>query len=307
MNGFDYDVAFTRNLGLVSAPEQRRLRRSRVAIIGAGGVGGVHAVTLARMGVGHFRLIDPDTFGMANFNRQIGATLQTRGQPKASVTAAQIAAINPEAEVQAFDTALDGENVHEFLSGVDLVLDGIDFFSPDARLVAYRAARQRGIPVVGSGPIGMSATMHVFTPSGMSFERYYDLRPGMSRLEQLVAFLVGQTPRMSQRPYLDMRHANLSAEYGPSLGATCMLCAGVVGIESLRILLGRPGIKPAPHYYQFDAYRRRFYQGYLRWGNRHPWQRLKRLVVKRMVSKQLSLEGGDASRAAAPALPAKAG
>ncbi|MBW2733522.1 MAG: ThiF family adenylyltransferase, partial [Deltaproteobacteria bacterium] len=204
MSAFDYDVAFTRNRGLVSAAEQRQLRRSRVAIIGAGGVGGVHALTLARMGVGHFRLIDPDTFALANFNRQMGATMHTQGQPKASVTAAQIAAINPEAEVQAFDTALDAENVHEFLCGVDLVLDGIDFFAPEVRIMAYAAARQRGIPVLGSGPIGMSATMHIFTPTSMTFERYYDLRPGMSRLDQLVAFLVGQTPRMSQRPYLDL-------------------------------------------------------------------------------------------------------
>jgi len=293
MSGFDYNVAFTRNTGLVSAAEQRKLRRSRVAIVGAGGVGGVHAITLARMGVGRFRLIDPDTFALANFNRQMGATMETEGKPKASTTAAQILAINPEAEVEAFDTALDAENAHDFLDGADLVLDGIDFFSPDARMVTYGVARELGIPVLGSGPIGMSATMHIFMPQGMTFERYYDLRPGMSRLDQIVAFLVGQTPRMSQRPYMDMRHASLSGEYGPSLGATCMICAGVVGIESLRVLLGRPGLKPAPHYYQFDAYRRRFYQGHLRGGNRHPLQRLKRVIVKRMLSSQMALEGDE--------------
>lgn len=290
MAGFDYDVAFGRNLGLVSPAEQRQLRRSRVAIIGAGGVGGVHALTLARMGIGHFRLIDPDTFSLANFNRQMGATMETRGRPKASTTAAQISSVNPEAEVEAFDTALDAQNVHAFLCGVDLLVDGIDFFSPDVRIVAYRAARERGIPVLTSGPIGMSATMHLFSPTGMSFERYFDLRPTMSHLDQLLAFLVGLTPRMSQRPYMDLRYTSLTGEYGPSLGAACMLCAGVVGIESLRLLLGRPGVKAAPHYYQFDAYRRRFYRGYLRWGNRHPWQRLKRLIVKRMVRRQLGRE-----------------
>ena len=292
MTRFDYDVAFVRNIGLVTAAEQQQLRRSRVAIIGAGGVGGVHATALARMGIGHFRLIDPDTFALANFNRQIGASLATVGQPKVAVTAAQILAINPQAEVEAFDTALDANNAHAFLRGAELVLDGIDFFSPAARLVAYAKARELGIPVVGSGPIGMSATMHLFMPTGMSFERYYDIHPNMDHLEQVAAFLAGQTPRMSQRSYMDMRHASLSEAYGPSLGATCMICAGVVGIESLRILLGRLGIKPAPHYYQFDAYRRRFHQGYLRWGNRHPLQRLKRLMIEQLLRRRMGLVAG---------------
>ncbi|MBW2734595.1 MAG: ThiF family adenylyltransferase [Deltaproteobacteria bacterium] len=283
MKRFDYDVAFGRNRGLVSAAEQERLRQARVLLIGVGGVGGVHATTLARLGVGHFRLVDPDTFSLANFNRQAGATMQTLGFAKASTMAAQVLSINPDAEVEAFDVALNQDNVVTMLEGVDLVVDGIDFFSLAARTIAYEAAYTRGIPVVSSGPIGMSATMHIFAPGGMSFSRYYDLTPNLTRVQQLAAFLVGVTPRMSQRGYVDMGYVSLSGEHGPSLGASCMLCAGVVGVESLRLLLGRPGVCLAPHYYQFDAYYQQMYRGYLRWGNRHPLQRIKRWRVERML------------------------
>ena len=60
--GFDYDSAFSRNLGLISPQEQQRLRHCRVAIAGLGGVGGAHVLTHVRMGIGKFHLADFDTF-----------------------------------------------------------------------------------------------------------------------------------------------------------------------------------------------------------------------------------------------------
>lgn len=287
MSGFDYNQAFSRNLGLVTPDEQRRLRQARVGIIGAGGVGGVHAITLARMGVGKLRLIDPDRFDLVNFNRQMAANMSTLNQPKAEATAQMVRQINPDAEVEALDAALDSSTMDSFLSGLDLVVDGVDFFAFDTRILSYRACRERGLTVVSSGPLGMSATMHVFAPDrGMTFEQYYDVHPEMSRLDKTVAFLAALTPRMSQRPYMDYRYSNIDAGYGPSLAPACMLCAGVVGVESLRVLLGRPGLRPAPHWYQFDAYRHRLFKGVLRFGNRGPVQRLKRWLIKRVIAAQ---------------------
>jgi tRNA A37 threonylcarbamoyladenosine dehydratase len=77
MGTFDYHEAFSRNIGWVTEAEQATLRRSRVAIGGLGGVGGVHLLTLARLGVGRFSIADFDVFEIANFNRQVGATMAT--------------------------------------------------------------------------------------------------------------------------------------------------------------------------------------------------------------------------------------
>src|SRR5215212_12115667 len=74
---FDYRTAFSRNHGWVTADEQERLRERRVAIAGLGGVGGYHALALARLGIRRFALAEFDRFELPNFNRQTGATLST--------------------------------------------------------------------------------------------------------------------------------------------------------------------------------------------------------------------------------------
>lgn len=92
---FAYDVAFDRNIGWVTAEEQQALRRKRIAIAGMGGVGGVHLLTLARMGIGAFNISDLDTFELPNFNRQAGATLSSLDRPKVEVMAEMARDINP--------------------------------------------------------------------------------------------------------------------------------------------------------------------------------------------------------------------
>ena len=77
MPSFDYSTAFSRNIGWLTQAEQSRLRNARIAIAGMGGVGGIHLVTLARLGIGKFNIADFDTFDQANFNRQAGAGMRT--------------------------------------------------------------------------------------------------------------------------------------------------------------------------------------------------------------------------------------
>jgi tRNA A37 threonylcarbamoyladenosine dehydratase len=124
-----FQEAFSRNKGLLTEAEQERLRQSTVAVAGLGGVGGIEAVGLARLGVGHFHLSDPDTFEVANFNRQAGAMMSTVGKQKAEVIMAMIHDINPFAQVKVWNTALDETSVGPFLDGADIVVDGIDFFA----------------------------------------------------------------------------------------------------------------------------------------------------------------------------------
>ena len=99
---FDYDEAFSRNLGWVTQTEQLLLRQKRIAIAGLGGVGGGHLVTLARLGIGAFHIADFDVFELANFNRQAGATMSALGRPKVDVLAAMARDINPELALETF-------------------------------------------------------------------------------------------------------------------------------------------------------------------------------------------------------------
>ncbi len=280
---WSYDEAFARHAGLLSDAEQRRLRDSRVAIAGLGGVGGVHLATLARLGIGSFHIADPDRFELANFNRQHGASTNTLGRAKAVVLAEQARAINPELELRVFAESVTPDNVGRFLDGVDVYIDGIDFFALDARRLLFREARRRGIWAVTAGPLGFSTAWLVFDPNGMSFDDYFDLRDGQDPVDQLAAFAVGLAPRATHLCYLDLKRVDLKSGRGPSVGLACQLCAGVAATEVAKILLRRGGLRPAPCYAQFDAYRSRLQSGYLWGGNRHPWQRLKRWWLARRL------------------------
>src|SRR5262249_40073771 len=138
-----------------------------------------------------------------------------------------------------------------------------------------------------AGPVGFSTAWIVFSPTGMSFDDYFDFRDGMDRLDQLVAFAVGLTPRATHMRYLDLSSVDLNRGRGPSAGLACHLCSGVAAAEVMKILLGRSPVYPAPHYRQFDAYRQLLRKGRLWWGNRHPLQRLKRWWLRRRLQRQL--------------------
>ena len=282
---WSYEEAFQRNRGLISPEEQEKLRNSRVAIAGMGGVGGIHLETLARLGIGRFTIADPDVFEVANTNRQVGATCSTMGRSKAEVMAEIARDINPEVDIRIFSDPIDAENADEFLSEADLFIDGVDFFSIGLRRMLFQKAAEHGLYSITAGPIGLSTAWLIFSPTGMSFDRYFDLHDGMDQLDSLIAFAVGVAPPATQIAYMDLKKVNIGSRTGPSTSAACQLCAGVASIEALKILIDRGSLRPALWYFQFDAYRGILRQGYLRWGNRGPIQRIKRAILRNRMIK----------------------
>ncbi len=279
----EYAELFSRNLGLVSEAEQNRLADARVAIPGLGGVGGAHALTLARMGVGNFHLSDPDIFEPANFNRQSGATLGAIGRKKTEVIKEIILTINPHANVKTFE-AFSSENKDEFLKDVQIVMDGLDFFVVPVRRLLYKACEEKGIYLVTSGPIGMTMTLHVFGPGGMSSEDYFDFGSCKSEEDLLVAFAVGVTPGMLQLGQIDPSRVNLSKRKVPSLATAIHLSTGLACTEALHILLGRRPPFLSPRYFQFDPSKLRLKKGRLWLGGKSPIQKLKRWYLKKLFA-----------------------
>lgn len=277
---FDYAAAFSRNLGWVTADEQQKLRRARLAIAGLGGGGGAHLQTLCRMGIARFHIADFDRFEVHNFNRQVGALMSTLGQPKAEVLARMGRDINPEADIRVFGDGVTPRNVDEFLRDVDLYVDGIDFFAMDARRMVFAACRERGIPVVTAAPLGMGVSLLYFGPTGMSFEDYFRLE-GHTVQEQYARFIAGLSPAMLQRSYLVAPEAvNFWEKRGPSTMMGIDLCAGVLATEALKVLLGRGRLRPAPWVMQFDAYRHRLKFTWRPFGNANPLQQLLLIFIR---------------------------
>jgi molybdopterin/thiamine biosynthesis adenylyltransferase/nitroreductase len=271
--------AFSRDIGLLSRADQMALAGARVAIAGLGGVGGVHLVTLARAGVGKFHIADFDVYEPANMNRQFGATVPALGRAKLDVMEEEALAINPFLEIRKFDTGVTAANVDDFLDGVDVVMDGVDFFCFEARRMVFNRARAKGIPVVTAGPLGYSSALLVFSPDGMGFDEYFDVDDQTSNRDALIAFAVGLAPRSTHGRYMDFSRVSFNRRRGPSLDVACQLCSALAVTEAMRLILKKEGLAPAPAYRQFDPYLNRFVTGRLRWGNRGPLQRLRRAVM----------------------------
>ncbi|MBI3100943.1 MAG: ThiF family adenylyltransferase [Burkholderiales bacterium] len=287
---FDYDQAFIRNLGWVSAAEQQRLRHCRVAIAGLGGVGGSHLLTLARLGVGRFSLAEFDSFDIANFNRQAGAGMSSLGCPKLAVMESMARDIQPELEIRRFDQGISIDNLEDFLDGVDLYVDSLDFFAFDARRAVFAACAQKGIAAITAAPLGMGVAFLAFMPGGPSFDDYFQLQ-GQPELEQGLRFLLGLAPARLHRRYLvDPTRVRLDLRQGPSTAMACMLCAGVAGTQALKILLERGGVPAVPWGLHFDAYEGKLARTWLPQGNRNPIQRIRLALARRMLARTLGQE-----------------
>ena len=295
-----YQEAFIRNLGLVSSSEQERLRASRVAIAGLGGVGGVDLIALARLGIGRFTIADPDVFETRNTNRQYGATRSAEGRYKADVMRDIVRDINPEAEIRVFREPLGPANADAFLDGADVLVDGIDAFEIDLRRLLFSNARARGMYALGAGPVGFSTAWVVFSPQGMTFDRYFDLSDSMDAVEKFVAYVLGMAPSSLQRGYMDLAYLDFKNRTGPSAGLACHLASAVVAAEVLKILLRRGRIHSAPYYHQFDAYVGRYVRRRLVGGNRQPLQRIKRRWLVNYLRKRLEPDGSRHGAATSP-------
>lgn len=280
---FDYDAAFSRNIGWLTRNEQRVLKTKRIAIAGMGGVGGRHLLALTRLGIGGFNIADFDIFDIVNFNRQAGATVSNIGKSKVLVLAGMAHEINPELNIQQFPEGVNELNVHDFLRNVDLYVDGLNFFAIAARRLVFEACHRLNIPAITAAPLGMGAAVLVFMPGRMSFEQYFCL-DGCDEEEMFIRFLLGLSPAMLQRGYLvDPTQVDFIKHKGPSTGAACQLCAGLAAVEALKVLLERGGVYAVPWGYQFDAYCHRLVKTWRPWGNRNMLQK----IALRMARKQL--------------------
>ena len=124
---------------------------ARVAIIGAGGLGGPAGLYLAAAGIGHITLIDDDVVDLSNLQRQIQFQTQDIGQPKTERMAQNLSRINPEISLSTHALRLTDKNAQELLAGHDIILDGVDDFA--SRFAINDAALALQTPLV-SGALG---------------------------------------------------------------------------------------------------------------------------------------------------------
>ena len=140
---------FLRTEMLLGKEAIEKLKRSRVAIFGIGGVGGYALEALVRAGVGEIDIIDSDEVALSNINRQILATTETVGQLKVDVAEARAKEINPNVKINKYPIFYLPETAHLFdFSNYDYVIDAIDTVKGKMELV--KRANEVGTPIICS-------------------------------------------------------------------------------------------------------------------------------------------------------------
>lgn len=237
----DYSLCFKRNIGLFTPEQQERLRAAKVVVAGVGGVGGIEAATLAKMGIGELVIFDPGVFDEPDMNRQLGALASNIGRNKAIATAELLREINPFLNLTVLDYApsTDAE-LDQLLQGASVAIDAIDYMGFDYKARFAQAVRRAGLLNFTAPISGVGTAMLVFDPQGMTLEEFYDapadpalLAKHVLRLDKLLG------PRRYGGLIADMLEGRRT--YLSNCAGIAMLNGGLVATE---IALFITGLRP---------------------------------------------------------------
>ncbi|GAA0854652.1 ThiF family adenylyltransferase [Aliiglaciecola litoralis] len=299
---FDYHKAFKRNLGWITPEEQEKIRNATFAVGGLGGVGGDHAITMARMGAQNFHIADLDDYDYSNFNRQAGANVDTVGIAKSQILEETIKAINPDANIKNFTNGIQKDNVDEFLDGVDVYLDSLDIFAVEIRRLTFQKCHEKNIPALTAGPMGMGVAFMAFLPGkGMSFADYFGMNSPcpkflekhkddpvamhMHKLEvyidNIIRFVVGVGPTVQQRHYLmDKSKVDFFTKDLPSTKMGIDLASGTLCTNVIKLVVNRGKVICAPRGLHFDAFHNNLEKTWRPGGHANPMLQFIRRFIK---------------------------
>ena len=263
-----YKRIFSRNMGFFTESEQNKLQESTIAIAGVGGVGGLLAERLIRLGVGQLKITDPGTFEESNFNRQFASSMLSLGKNKAEAVFAQIRDINPEAKIFYSDTGVRTEaDATLFVSDCDLIVDEMDLPILRVSILLQRAARERGIHYLFTSAIGFGALVAIFDPRGLTLEEYNKLPPNvdLNNIEKPVIPMergAPVVPSYATSFTADTAQKILAGEIpAPTTSIGVGLASILAANEAINIILKKREVATAPQYTYIDLLDRRFIVG----------------------------------------------
>lgn len=136
---------YQRQIRIIGDEGQEKLKRTKVLIAGAGGLGSVISVYAAVAGIGTIRIVDCDVVELSNLNRQILHWDLDVGREKTESAQDKLQSINPDVEVETILMTIDGDNVYDLVGDSDLIIDAMDNFS--VRYLLNESALRKNIPL----------------------------------------------------------------------------------------------------------------------------------------------------------------
>ncbi|MCX5679535.1 MAG: ThiF family adenylyltransferase [Candidatus Omnitrophica bacterium] len=252
-----YDEMVGRNIGVLTAEEQERLKNTCIAVAGCGGMGGLSAEQLVRLGVGHVKIADFDDFCVHNLSRQCGSTTSNVGKNKAEVLGRHFKDINPHLKLDIFKDGVTPENVNKFIKNAKAVIDGTDLSRLDSTIAMYDTARKNDICVVNPNAIGFGVNVFVFGPKTVSLGEFLELSSGIDPLMALTK-LVPYIPS-----YVDpdeIRRIALGETFLPNIAMPQYFGTAIAVSEAVMMVLGKipEPTGPQPRIFIMDLLDRKF-------------------------------------------------
>ncbi len=252
-----YEELFQRNIGIFNQTEQyKKIRNLTVALAGVGGVGGITAERLVRLGVGNFHLADPEAFDYSDSNRQAFCNRENIGSNKAQVLAAELRSINPEVNIKLWEEGVNVNNVNEF-ARADILIDSIEYAYLDKHILLHKTAREIGKKVITAPAIGFGSFLFVFTPESMTFEKYVGL-PENATEELIKKYRIPLRkfcPRLPKyvNPLVALKAAALES-YIPTCSLGVTAAASLLVTAVIKICVKGKRVPVVPDFIEFDFF-----------------------------------------------------
>jgi molybdopterin/thiamine biosynthesis adenylyltransferase len=256
---------------------QQKLSNATVGIAGCGGIGGALVMRLARLGVRHLKIADPDSFDWTNINRQFGSGKTTIGKNKAETVGNLVWETVDDVTIEIFRDGITKQNAAQFVDGCDLVLDQMDFYLLGPRYALHREFRaRRGIKcIISAWCIGWGTSLFKYTHDGMPIEEYFDI-PEESPMDEatiikLMSKFIPLEPRFPSRKqlvewFVTRRTVPLFAGTPPVAEAAAVQRVALILTDLEREPYATP-LPPAPSCYVYDG--ATFEGGFLKVTSQH--------------------------------------
>lgn len=222
---------------------QLKLRNGKACIVGIGGLGSPIALKLVGMGIGHLRMIDRDIVSRSDLHRQYLYDAHAVGQAKVEVALKKLNRLNPDVELEAIPESLSTLNAEELISGMDVVIDGLD--RPEPRYLINRVCNQLQIPYIFGAAIEAFGNVSTIIPgktfclecfmAGLKDEDLpvcgvVGVHPSILgivssiQVSEAVRVLTGKEPKLLNKLlYIDLREFTFNILEIPSL-ESCRIC-----------------------------------------------------------------------------------
>lgn len=181
----DNEVKFyEKNLKLeeIGNDGQNKLKKSRVLVLGAGGLGCPALLYLATSGVGKIGIVDFDIVSVSNLHRQILYTSEDLGESKAITAKRKLKKINPFIEIEAYNLKISEENIDELITDYDIILDSSDNF--ETRYIIEKACTKQKKIVVHASVSRFQGQVTVFTPETGCYNCLFPESPSETGIEE---------------------------------------------------------------------------------------------------------------------------